>query len=76
MTTNPGTKVVQTLQSLKGEIDKATDDLIADAKAQHARTADGFHKVKAHVLKPWADANADLENYVAQLTNGGPPLEE
>lgn len=76
MTTTPGNKVVSALQALKGEIDAATDDLIADAKKQHERTKDGFHKVKAHVLTPWEKANAELEDYVNQLTNGGPPLDE
>jgi hypothetical protein len=76
MTTNPSNKVVSALQSLKSEIDAATDDLIADARKQHMRTKDGFHKVKAHVLGPWDDANRELEDYVNQLTNGGPPLDE
>lgn len=76
MTVNPGNKVVQALQTLKGEIDAATDDLIADAKKQHERTKDGFHKVKTHVLGPWESANRELEDFVNQLTNGGPPLDE
>jgi hypothetical protein len=76
MTTNPGNKVVSALQTLKSEIDAATDDLIADAKKQSERTKDGFHKVKTHVLGPWGDANRELEDYVNQLTNGGPPLDE
>jgi ornithine cyclodeaminase/alanine dehydrogenase-like protein (mu-crystallin family) len=76
MTTNPGNKVVSALQTLKSEIDAATDDIIADARKQSERTKDGFHKVKVHVLKPWYDANAELEDYVNQLTNGGPPLDE
>jgi hypothetical protein len=76
MTTNPGNKVVSALQSLKSEIDAATDDLIADARKQHERTRDGFHKVKTHVLQPWCDANTELEDYVNQLTNGGPPLDD
>ncbi len=75
MTANPGNKVVQALQTLKGEIDAATDDLIADARKQHERTKDGFHKVKTHVLGPWGEANRELEDYVNQLTNS-PPLEE
>jgi ornithine cyclodeaminase/alanine dehydrogenase-like protein (mu-crystallin family) len=74
--TNPGNKVVSALQTLKSEIDAATDDLIADARKQHTRTKDGFHKVKTHVLGPWDDANSELEDYVNQLTNGGPPLDE
>jgi hypothetical protein len=76
MTTNPSNKVVSALQTLKSEIDAATDDLIADARKQHERTKDGFWKVQTHVLKPWHDANAELEDYVNQLTNGGPPLDE
>jgi hypothetical protein len=76
MATNPGNKVVSALQTLKSEIDTATDDLIADARRQSERTKDGFHKVKAHVLKPWDDANAELEDYINQLSNGGPPLDE
>jgi hypothetical protein len=76
MTTNPGNKVVSALQTLKGEIDAATDDIIADARKQSERTKDGFHKVKAHVLGPWDDANSELEDYLNQLTNGGPPLDE
>lgn len=76
MTVSPSNKVVQALQSLKGEIDAATDDLIATAKHQHERTKEGLHKVRTYVLAPWADANAELEDYVNQLTNGGPPLDE
>jgi hypothetical protein len=76
MTTNPGNKVVSALQTLRKEIDTATDDLIADAKKQNERTKDGFHKVRSHVLKPWDDANRELEDFVNQLTNGGPPLDE
>jgi ornithine cyclodeaminase/alanine dehydrogenase-like protein (mu-crystallin family) len=74
--TNPGNKVVSALQTLKGEIDAATDDIIADARKQSERTKDGFHKVRAAVLKPWDDANSELEDYCNQLTNGGPPLDE
>lgn len=76
MTVNPGSKVVSALQTLKSEIDAATDDIIADAKRQHERTKNGFDKVKAHVLMPWDRANAELEDWVNQLTNNGPPLEE
>jgi hypothetical protein len=76
MTTNPGSKVVSALQTLRKEIDTATDDLIADAKKQNERTKDGFHKVRSHVLKPWDDANRELEDFVNQLSNGGPPLDE
>lgn len=76
MTVNPGNKVVQALQTLKGEIDAATDDIIADAKRQHERTKDGFWKVKKHVLEPWDQANAELDDFVNQISNGGPPLDE
>ena len=76
MTTNPSNKVVSALQTLKSEIDAATDDIIADAKKQSERTKDGFHKLKAHVITPWDDANRELEDYLNQLTNGGPPLED
>ena len=76
MATNPGNKVVEALKNLRGEIDAATDDLIADAKKQHERTKDGFYKVKTAVLKPWDDANRELEDFVNQMTNGGPPLDE
>jgi hypothetical protein len=74
--TNPGNKVVSALQTLKSEIDAATDDIIADAKRQSERTKDGFHKLNTHVLGPWDDANSELEDYVNQLTNGGPPLDD
>lgn len=72
--TNPGSKVVKTLQSLKGEIDSMSDGLIANAAAQHQRTKDGFHTIQKVVVDPWAQANSELEDYVNQLTNGGPPL--
>ncbi len=75
MTTNPGNKVVQALQTLKGEIDAATDNLIADARKQHEKTKDGFHKIRTCVLMPWEQANSELEDYVNQITNGAPPLD-
>ena len=76
MTANPGAKVVNALKSLTAEIDSAADELIADAHNQSKRTKDGFHLLKAHVTKPWADANDMIEGYMNELSNGGPPLEE
>ncbi len=65
----PENKVVQALQALKGEIDKASDELIADARKQHERTKDGFNKVRAHVLGPLDKANSELEDYVKSLAD-------
>lgn len=74
--TNPGTKVVEAVKALKADVEKAADDMIAETRLQSERTKDGFNKVKNVVLKPWQDANDELEDFVNQLTNGGPPLDE
>lgn len=76
MPDNPGKIVVNTLKGLQSELQKTADEIVADASKQSERTKDGFHKIKQVVLGTWDQANSEVEDYLNQLTNGGPPLDE
>ena len=73
---NPGKRVVDTIQALTLDIEKHADELSAKMTKESERTKDGFYKIETVVHKPWADANTQLEDYINQLTNGGPPLDD
>ena len=75
MAANPGQKIKDGLEALKKSVDQTVDDLLASAAKEHLRTQDGVHKLKGVVVESWAQSNDALEDYINQLTNGGPPLD-
>lgn len=76
MAANPGKRVVDTVQAFTKELEAHADSTLSDMGAKKDSLKAKMTRTRDILMQPWESADKFLDDYINQLTNGGPPLDD
>ncbi len=76
MAANPGKRVVDTVQAFTKELEAHADNTLSEMGAKKELLKAKMSRTKDILIQPWDEADEYLDDYINQLTNGGPPLDD